>query len=462
MALEVGDPQTPEWWLFRLGKRLSADTPKLLELDAFDRGDHPLPFGDRRCKPTYERFQKEAQSNFVGLVAESVLERLTVTGFRMGGQGEASADDRANLIWQANQLDADSTLVHRAALVKRRAYVIVGPDPSNPSKPIISPEDPLEVIHESDPLYRRRIRAALKTWTDDVEGARFAIVYLPKSLHYYRSPIPSSSSAEIWDPARWDMWKDPAANIMGEVPVVPFINRPSIDRFGMGEFEDVLPIQKRINATLLHRLVVTAMQSFRQRWGKGVTTTDEDGNESRPFDAGADLLWLVEDENAQFGDFAQADLQPILSSIQHDIRDLAAITRTPPHYLLGEIVNASGDALKAAETGLVSKAKERMRQFGESWEQAMRLAFRVSGFEDAAVDAETLWADPESRSMAELADASVKKQAAGVPWRQRMVDLGYTPSVIDRMEAERAQDALLAGLGQPASNANSEPVASGQ
>jgi hypothetical protein len=38
----------------------------------------------------------------------------------------------------------------------------------------------------------------------------------------------------------------------------------------------------------------------------------------------------------------------------------------------------------------------------------------------------------------------VKKSTAGVPWRQRMEDMGYTPAEISRMEIDRAADAMNA------------------
>ncbi|CAO0836111.1 Phage portal protein, SPP1 Gp6-like OS=Streptomyces microflavus OX=1919 GN=Smic_81350 PE=4 SV=1 [Streptomyces microflavus] len=62
------------------------------------------------------------------------------------------------------------------------------------------------------------------------------------------------------------------------------------------------------------------------------------------------------------------------------------------------------------------------------------------GFDGSIRD--DVWRDPESRSISEMADAAVKKASAGVPWRQRMEDMGYTPAQIDRMEIDRAADAL--------------------
>jgi hypothetical protein len=43
----------------------------------------------------------------------------------------------------------------------------------------------------------------------------------------------------------------------------------------------------------------------------------------------------------------------------------------------------------------------------------------------------------------------VQLQAAGVPWRTRMRLLDMTPSEIDRMDAERAADAMLSATLAP-------------
>jgi hypothetical protein len=44
--------------------------------------------------------------------------------------------------------------------------------------------------------------------------------------------------------------------------------------------------------------------------------------------------------------------------------------------------------------------------------------------------------------MAERADAASK--AADIPWRTKMTDIwGFSPQEVDRMESERATDALL-------------------
>jgi Phage portal protein, SPP1 Gp6-like len=464
----ASEPGHPDWWLIRLGKKLEQDRARFDVLDSYWRGNAPLPFGNQRMREAYKRFQKQSKTNFMKLVAESVIERLKVTGFRTGSDGNETLDKDAWGWWQSNHLDSDSGLVHRAAVVMSRAYVIVGEDPKKPGHPKVTGEDPRQVIHESAPDDRRNIVAALKTWWDDIRNQSIAVVYLPDAVHYYRSsahsnePQPSIFSG----PSKWDIDTDEfetgsADNPLGVVPVVPFLNTPDLSGNTLGEFESETPIQDRINTEVLDRLVISAMQAYRQRWATGVDLSDENGNPSGGFDPGADLLWNVSDERAKFGEFSPADIAGVLKAVEGDVQHLAAITRTPPHYLLGAMINASGDALAAAETGLTSKVVERAIEFGESWELVYQLAGKVMGRE-VPDDCEVVWQNPQFRTLTELAAANVQLMTAQVPWRTRMELLDFTPSQIDRMQSERASDALLtAALAPQAPVGNALPGGSG-
>ena len=100
---------------------------------------------------------------------------------------------------------------------------------------------------------------------------------------------------------------------------------------------------------------------------------DEDGNptgEMTPvapdLSASPGQVWFLDGEKVSVWESAQTDTTQLLKGVESDIRDMAAITRTPPHYLLSGIVNVDGGALKAAETGLVAKVRERLAHAGES------------------------------------------------------------------------------------------------
>ena len=453
MAIDASTPDTPDWWLIYLGKQLQADMPRLELLDRYMSGDHPLPEGHRRHRQTFRALQRHARTNYCGMVAEAVIERQHIDGFRTS---DGNTDAEAWRIFQANRLDAFSGLVHTAARTFGRGYVMVGPNPNDPTTPIISIEDPRQVIHAADPARFGVTRAALKVWTDDVTGDRHAVLQLQDGrVVYYVSPKGQRRSP--WSPASWELDTSEgdngvATNPAGRVSIVPFVNRPRLGSMGLGEFEDVIDVQNRINNTILDRLVIAKMQAYRQRYATGLKDTDENGNPI-DLDPGADLLWSVQDDKAKFGEFGETNMDGILKSIDADVRDISAVTRTPAHYMLADMANLSGDALQAAEIGLVAKTGIRNLHDGESWEDVMALAALTAGRE-ADTQAEVIWRDPQFRTVAELYDAAVKAQSAGVPWRSRMELLRKTPQEIARMETERTEDALLlAQYPQLAANA---------
>lgn len=451
--LNVVTPLTPGWWLLRLSRKLTVEREEVKELDALFRGDHPLPEGPSTLRNAFKRFQRLCRTNYLSLTVEAPLERMRVTGFRDGmDEGD---DEIAWDLWQASHLDADQTLIHRTALSLRRAYAIVGKNPRT-GETVITGEHPMFVTVETDPLDRREIVAALKMWTDTLDGYMRAVLYTPEWVYEFRSPNTIPDGGHSWDNFTTEVISEwvsvrTTANPYGVVPVVMFENRPGLLGQARSEFEDVIDIQNRINATLYHRLVAEAFGSFRQKAILNYTfDEDDEGNPIVPkLPNNAGEAWFLEGEKLQLFEFSQTQTAAIIEAVTTDIRDLAAITRTPPHYLLGGIVNSSGDALKAAETGLVAKVRERMSQFGESWEQVIRLARLVDGNSTAEGTIETIWADPESRTLGELADSAMKKKAVGVTWRQLMEDLGYTPKQIRRMEAERVQEQLMASLMAP-------------
>lgn len=463
MSLDIQTKGSPGWWLARLDQRLWMRRRRYDRLYRYYMGEADLPEGDERCREMFKRFQQKARTNMCRLVANAVNERLEVVGFRAGGSSTPGNDMDAWKVWQANHLDADQSLVHLNALIMSDAYVIVGPpddddDGDETGFPVITAEDARQVVAEMDPINRRKVRAALKTWYDDVDGLRHAVLYLPSTIHYFSAPQEMSIDLYRHDMLKpyapphmaYDAWQEESEAVENPldpvVPVVRFVVDPMLGGDGLGEFEDVIDIQDRINDTILNRLVIQKVQAYRQRWVSGIETEDENGNDlDLPFVPGVDLLWAVDDPDVKFGEFAVTDLGPILEAIKSDVTHLVMLTGLPPHYVAGDLVNASADALAAAEARLTSKCGRRSGQFGEAWEQVLRLAYQYMGQPEAlGVDAEVQWRDPERKTVAQLADSAVKKQAAGVPWRQRMEDLGYSPSQIERMAAERAADVLLA------------------
>lgn len=448
--IDAQTPNSPGWWFARLLKRLSAQRDRCDVLDAYYRCENGIPVhADKAVKQAYQRLMSMSRTNFAELVVEAVRERMKPVGFRTGAVQDELGDQEAWRIWQANSLDADSALVDRAALSMSTAYVIVGGLDPDIGAPLITPEDPREVTTESVPGRRRQTAAALKVFCDDVEGVDRALVYLPGFV--FKASRKTSEAATLdTDTGGWE-WDDgtPEKLPAPVVPVVAFVNRPDMHGRPLGEFEPHLPLLDRINFTILNSLEIATMQAFKQRAIKGVPSKDTDGNEIDYDDiwsAGPGAMWLLP-ATAELWESGAVDLNPIRQLNRDNVQDLAAVTRTPLFYLTPDAANGSAEGASLAREGLVFKVQDRIVQAGESWEQALALAFLFAGDTARAqrADMEVLWAPPDRVSMAERYDAAVKAKAADVPWRTRMTTiLGFSPQETNRMEADRAAEALLA------------------
>jgi hypothetical protein len=465
--------RTAEQWRDVLLVELMQRQTQLWLHFAYYEGDHPLPRAPKQALDAYRRLLKQSRTNWMQLIVDAVAERLSVVGFRFGDQG---GDSDAWMIWQANHMDADAELAQTDALTCGVNYVSVWPDDANPTGVSIQVEHPSQTIVAYDPNHRRDRIAAVKAW-DDPQWLHCWLTTATESIEWAAErrarPTANEQPMSYFGGASWELVSYDA-NPLGEVPIVELRPWPrtqplTIGRLpGRSEMDGVVDVQDRINTTILNRMIATEYAAFRQKWATGLTlptardpVTGEEiidslGNpmHQSPFEIAVDRLLVAEDADVKFGEFSESDLKGYIDSVDDDVAHLAAITKTPPHYLLGKIVNASGDALKAAETGLVSKVRRRASHFGEAWEEVMRLAFSAKG-DPRAVDfqAETIWADFETRSEGELVDALVKMSSLGVPYEVLWQKWGASPQEVERWKGMAAEQAALQALAVPVPSA---------
>lgn len=418
----------------KLAKQLSSDRHALIDLNDYYVGKHPLAFASERFREAFGGMFGAFADNWCPLVVDSLRQRLHVEGFRFPAEeaeDPLAGDSEAWDIWQGNFLDNDSDIAHTDAMVMGRSYVTVGPpDPDSDVAALISVESPMDVIVQVSQDQRRRRLAALRVFTDD-DGSNAATLYLPDQTWRFRQRGSSLSMGGTWE-LRGD---GPERQPLGVVPVVPFINRPRLDPWGYSELVGVIPMQDAVNKLVADMMVASEFVALPQRFATGLEI-QHDPVTNQPIDpfGAVARLWQTEQDNVTFGQFPNANLDTYVQAIELLIQHVASQSATPPHYFYLRGQFPSGESIKSAEAGLVAKALDRCRTFGESWEEVMRLAFKVSG-DDAkakAFNAETIWGDVEVRTESEHVDATQKKGALGIPEEQLWEDLGYTPQQIDR------------------------------
>jgi hypothetical protein len=447
-ALELLERRLDERWATRMS------VP-----DRYFEGDHPLRFATSKFREAFGGLLREMADNWCPLIVSSTVERLKVQGFRFGQ--EQGADDDAWAIWQANGLDAESDMAHTEAVKLGEAYWLVAPPAPGTDVPIITAEHPSQMIVATAPGNRRVRLAALKRWADD-DGYGYATLYLPDVLHKWRSKEKLRNGGQVQWVRRED---DPGGrNPLGEVPVVPLRNAPSMLSGGRSDLAPAVPIFDAINKLCADMTVAAEYAAYRQRVMTGVEQPRDANGKPLPIELGVSRLFTVEAPDAKVFDLAASDLKNYVQAIEMWVQHLAAQTKTPPHYLLSSMVNASGDALSVAESGLVSKVRDKMVTFGEGHEEAMRLAFKAVGDEKkaTAMDAETLWRDPERRSYAQVVDAATKMKQVGLaPDEILWEEIGWSPQKIARAKTMQIADSLFNPVGTPANpqNPNGTPAA---
>lgn len=478
------DPKLLLAQLAQLGDELNRRATTHHTLSAYRNGDAPLPAAVKQAKITsaYQVLMPFASSNWSGLIVDSVLDRLALSGIR---SEDSTAAEAVWGVWQDNQMDSESKLGHDAALTDGRCFALVWPD--SDGNPQITLDDSSQMIVAYQEGSRRHRVAALRRWVDE-DDVPYATLYRPEGIYKFvgkKGSVPKSAAPSIGpltetvgsvgvaetvrrifsisDPKKneWQVrevpdeeW--PLPNPLGVVPVVEIgVNRrlkPGIFGSASGEFAHSTGHIDRINILTFLGLVVAFWMGFPLRTVIGEKILkDDEGNVLAPFKAMADSAAQFENPNVKLEQFQAADLKNL--SVEEHVKQLAAITKTPAHYLIAEMVNLSADAIRAAEAALNSKVTNHKASLGEGWEEVLRLSgMMLDSPVKLSPRAEVLWEDHEARSMAERADAATKLKDI-LPWQPLAEKvLGATQGEIARWEAMRggtALDKIVAEMGQP-------------
>lgn len=230
---------------------------------------------------------------------------------------------------------------------------------------------------------------------------------------------------------------------------MPVANNPSMLKGGRSDLAfGQISLQDSITKTIADLLIGAEYHGLPQRVLLGVEAPrDANGVVISDMEAARSRLWYFNNENAKAHEFSQADLKGLRESADGFIGDLAAQSRIPIYYFRPQAIsNISAEALIGLDAGLVSKCRDKEDPFSDGHNEMMRLAFKSIGRTE---EIETLWANTESRSEAQVVDAATKKSSIGVPWEQLMEDIGYEPEQIDRMQTMRDEEGLLGASLQP-------------
>lgn len=420
-------------------------------------GDHRLVFATEKYRNAFGDLFREFADNLMDDVADEPADRLQILNFTAlsAGLGQQAQD-----IWEANKGDARSGRVHLDGFRSGDGFLIVWQDSQGAAR--LYPQKPEQMAVRYDEDLPDMIEVAAKVWR---EGKVYRLnLYYPDRLERYATKGTTNDGGLPKAPA-FLPYAEPAETEPGEIAedaepfveinpwnTVPVFHFPNGEVSGYGEsaLADSIPLQDALNKTIADMLVAMEFHAYPQRWATGVQVERDavTGKEVDPFQSGAERLWRTGNEAAQFGQFTQADLSQFLL-VQDSFRaEIARKAGLPPHSVgAGRQAPPSGISLLVSEGRIIKRTRDRQRDWGSTWLEAMALALRMSGAGDliGATDLDIEWAPPETRDEKALAETITIKVALGVSKRQGLLEMGYDDDKVEEMLGEsQAESADLA------------------
>ena len=385
----------------------------------------------------YRQLRRRSPSPWAKQIVDSVAHVLFVEGYRQAGEAD---DADVWRIWQSNNMDSRQNMVHTDTLVygvgyERLANAVTG-------DPMIVVESPrkmlawyLDSANDRWPVY------ALKgdRMSKDREDFRFRL-YDDEAVYTieYNSGAVEYITTELHE-----------VTYRGEpvCPVVRFVDYLDSDGRAVGEIEPLVSVLGRIDQDTFDRLVVQRFGAWRVRYATGLEKPpSQEEAEQLALRLRVNSMLISDSPDTKFGTLDATDISGYIASEEFDIRTAAAVSNTPPHYLLGQMANLSADAIAAAEAGHQRRVKRIRHSLGESHEQTLSLAAGMAGLE-VSEDAQVRWEDSESRSLSQTADALLKLQQLGVPTELLIEKANiFTQADVERAKAILAEGDAFGGL----------------
>jgi len=443
-------------WVNYLAIQHDAEKGELEALDRYYEGTQPLTY----MHPEIQRELGDRIAPVVigwpQLVVDAVEERLDVEGFRLPDAD--SGDDDLMRVWQSNDMDEQTQMGHVDALTMRRYYLAVGSNEADSDTPLLTAESPLEVFADMDPRTRKP-RAALRRVTEEGDAAReserYATLYRPNHTVWYD-----------WAGGWREIDRD--VHNVGVPLIVPVVNRARLQssrrdrtgnrvRYGTSELSPIIPLSDAANKLATDMMIGAEFTAIPLRGFWGISPTDMVDEQGNPMTAMQAImgkfLTLGESEGKEF-EFRAADLKNFHDSINQLARLVSSLAGLPPDYMgLATDNPPSAESRLAGEIRLIKRAERKQRAFGGSYEQVGRIVRRIqTGEWDPKLRRlETMWRDASTPTVAQSADAAVKKYTTSpnpiVPLRQTREDLGYTDAQIKNMEKADDEAARRNPLG---------------
>jgi len=427
---------------------IKAKKPLYDELYKYYTGFHPLRYSTNKLKKVFEAINVYFSENWLGVIVDSVIDRLVLKGFDISDN--TAAKTKLDDMWRDHNMMLIAEDVHEAVTITNEAFVIAMK---------IEDEDTgaelLEVFHNDprmchvfyDANQPDKKEFAAKLWQSN-DGYIHLTLYYKDRFEHYRSltatkPGVSISSYKQLQP---DPDGDIEDNPFDTIPVFHWVTSKTTKKRDMGPSE--ISMQDAINKLLSDMMVSSEFNSYVQRV---IISKADPGN--MPNEPGANWWLPASDEGQQttVTELGGRVLDGFLNAIDKLATSLAIISRTPKHYFFAQTGDPSGEALIAMEAPLNKKVKKRQGRYAISWQDLAQFLLEL---EDIKIDKKQIvpmWEPAETVQPQTSATITKTQVDSGVPLKTSLRWQGKTADEIKQLEEDQKEEQTKrTGLAQDA------------
>ena len=419
------------------------------------QGDHPLIFNAEKLRNIFKDIDARFTENWCGVVVDSVLDRVQLTGFTVANN--EALTKQLNALFLSTELNLDADDAHLAALVTGESFIIAWLNDDDEIEAFYNDPRQCHVFYMADNPRKKRLAA--KWWNGD-DGHRYVTLYYPDRLEYYRTakPVKAETQTKHGDyvliDENGDLTDQPAENTFSQIPVFHLRRERRKVR---SELATIIEPQDSINKLVSDMMVAAEFGAFRQRYiisqvsviGKFTNSPDE--------------IWGIpagdgEGEGTRVGEFSATDLDNYIKAIDQRVNTVAAISRTPKHFFFSQGGDPSGDALVTMEGPINKKASRYIARFAATWRKVAQFLLELSGSVVAEIDIEPNFVEPATIQPMIASQIRKTNIDAGIPLITQLKWEGWTAEEIDELQQDMDETTQRqqAGIGAALLNAQEQ------
>ena len=448
---------------------------QVLVLDKWTKGTTPAdadPYAPRNVTDEYVQLSKVSHTPWLQFIIDAVVQTVALEGVNAPG---ASENLTVYKTWQRNGWDAKQSALYRSSMGHGAAFGVAMPgrDPLTGDRMTLMRAVSalrMAVFYDDPtspdwPAYAIEADEIPHGFFDGRDGAGWTVQLYDEAAVYYLSCKNAGTEEGDWTFISYE--EHPA----GVTPIRRYANRLDLDGVPSSAIEPLIPLARRIDQDTFDRLIVQRFGAWKVRYIAGMAKpASEDAAIATAMRLRVEDLLISDNKDTKFGTLDATDLAGFISARDADLRDLSAVSQTPPHHMLGLSSNLQAESLAAAESGLQRKGVEHRTLWGEEHEALLRVTAKMDGniTEARMFDMQCRWRDGESRSLSQAADALSKlADGLGIPvemlWERvpnwTDSDSERAKRLIEDGSIDQLLTALAAQVAAPPADPNAAPPA---